>query len=124
MDAGHEPPYTVQADGAVRRVVKAGNIVLGLLPDYEFAGGTLYLQPGDYLVLYTDGVTEAMNAGQQPFGADAIATTLSRAGQSACSDRISCERILQTLLEDLRVHVGEAHQSDDITMLVVRYLGR
>jgi len=119
VDAGHEPPFILQRDGAVLRVPKAGGIVLGFLPSHEFGGGTLHLNPGDALVLYTDGITEAMNTGHQLFGADAIETTLSRAGQAAGS-----ERVIHALLEDLRVHVGEAEQSDDITMLVIRYLGR
>jgi serine phosphatase RsbU (regulator of sigma subunit) len=116
-DAGHEPPFILQPDGVVRSVAKAGGIVLGLLPDYEFAGGTLHLKPGESLVLYTDGVTEAMNASHQLFGADALVKTLSQAGLS-----IGSNRIIQALLEAIRAHVGEAHQSDDITMLVIRYL--
>jgi phosphoserine phosphatase RsbU/P len=64
-------------------------------------------------------VTEAMNVGHQLFGAQAMEKTLSRAGQTAAS-----ERIIKVLLEDMRVFVGEAHQSDDITMLVIKYLGR
>jgi serine phosphatase RsbU (regulator of sigma subunit) len=118
-DAGHEPPFILQPDGVVRSVAKAGGVVLGLLPDFEFAAGTLHLQPGDNLVLYTDGVTEAMNAGHQLFGARALIKTLSQAGPSADS-----KKVIDALLEDIHVHVGEAHQSDDITMLAIRYLGR
>jgi len=118
-DAGHEPPFILQASGTVLKVKKVGGIVLGFMPGQEFPGGTLQLNPGDALVLYTDGVTEAMNVGHELFGAQAIEETLSRAGQTAAS-----ERIIKVLLEDMRVFVGEAHQSDDITMLVIKYLGR
>jgi phosphoserine phosphatase RsbU/P len=118
-DAGHEPPFILQASGTVLKVNKVGGIVLGFMPGQEFPGGTLQLNPGDALVLYTDGVTEAMNVGHQLFGAQAIEQTLSRAGQTPAS-----ERIIKVLLEDMRVFVGEAHQSDDITMLVIKYLGR
>jgi sigma-B regulation protein RsbU (phosphoserine phosphatase) len=118
-DAGHDSPFILQSDGVVQRVVKAGGIALGLLPSYEFHVGTLDLKPGDSLVLYTDGVTEAMNGSQQPFGADALIKTLSQAGPSAGS-----QGVIQALLQDIHVHAGAAHQSDDITMLAIRYLGR
>ena len=118
-DAGHEPPFIRRPSGAVLKPEKVGGIVLGFLPDARFRSGTLHLSRGDALVLYTDGVNEAMNTGRQLFGADAIEQSLSRAGQAASS-----ERIIQGLLADLRVFVGGAQQSDDITMLVIRYLGR
>jgi serine phosphatase RsbU (regulator of sigma subunit)/anti-sigma regulatory factor (Ser/Thr protein kinase) len=114
-DAGHEPPFIRQPSGAVQKVEKVGGIALGFLPDLRYRSGVLQLNPGDALVLYTDGVTEAMNTGHQLFGADAIERTLSK---------VASARIIQGLLEDLRTFVGEAHQSDDITMLVIRYLGR
>jgi len=118
-DAGHEPPFILQPSGTVLKVNKVGGIVLGFMPDQKFPSGTIQLNPEDALVLYTDGVTEAMNVGHQLFGAEAIERTLSRAGQAAMS-----ERIVKVLLDDMRVFVGEAHQSDDITMLVIKYLGR
>jgi serine phosphatase RsbU (regulator of sigma subunit)/anti-sigma regulatory factor (Ser/Thr protein kinase) len=117
-DAGHEPPFIVQPSGAVLTVNKVGGLVLGFLPGEEFRVGTLQLHPADALVLYTDGATEAMNVGHELFGVEAIEKALSRAGKAAAS-----ERIIKTLLESVRVFVGEAEQSDDITMLVVKYLG-
>ena len=118
-DAGHEPPFIVQPSGAVRMVDKVGGIVLGFIPGQEFTSGTMQLNPGDTLVLYTDGVTEAMNVDHELFGAEAIEKTLSQTGQPADS-----EAIINALLEDVRVFVGEAQQHDDITMLVIQYRGR
>lgn len=118
-DAGHEPPFVLQPSGTVLKINKVGGIVLGFMPDQKFSSGTIQLDPGDALVLYTDGVTEAMNVGHQLFGAEAIEKTLSRAGRAALS-----ERIVKVLLDEMRGFVGEAHQSDDITMLVIKYLGR
>ena len=79
----------------------------------------MQLNPGDALVLYTDGVTEAMDPGRRLFGIDAMRRTLSGVGEGAGS-----HRIVQGLLEEVRGFAGTAHQSDDITILVVRYLGR
>jgi serine phosphatase RsbU (regulator of sigma subunit)/anti-sigma regulatory factor (Ser/Thr protein kinase) len=118
-DAGHELPFILQSSGTVVTVNKVGGIVLGFIPGNEFKSGTMQLNPGDTLILYTDGVTEAMDVNRQLFGADAIEATLSRSGQGADS-----EGIIKALLEDMRVFVGEAHQSDDITMLVIKYRGR
>jgi phosphoserine phosphatase RsbU/P len=118
-DAGHEPPFILQASGAVLRVEKVGGVALGFCPDLSFRSGTLELNRGDALVLYTDGVNEAMNVGHQLFGTDAIERTLSGVGQAASS-----EEIIKGLLDDIRVFVGGARQSDDLTMLVIRYLGR
>jgi sigma-B regulation protein RsbU (phosphoserine phosphatase) len=118
-DAGHEPPFILQADGTVRAVSKVGGIALGFVPDHKFRGGTLQLNPGDALLLYTDGVTEAMNTNRELLGAEAIETSLSRAGRGAGS-----EKIIRAVLEDLRAFVGGAHQSDDVTMLAIRYFGR
>ncbi len=98
---------------------KVGGVVLGFMPGHEFSSGTIQLNPGEAFIFYTDGVTEAMNMDRHLFGAEAIETTLAKTGQSPSS-----EKIINTMLEDLRVFVGEAHQSDDITMLVIKYLGR
>jgi sigma-B regulation protein RsbU (phosphoserine phosphatase) len=119
VDAGHEPPFVLQPRGAVLKVDKTGGIVLGFMPGQTFNSGSLQLNPGDALVLYTDGVSEAMNASRQLFGAEAIEKTLSRIGPMASS-----KRIINALLDDVHLFVGGAKQSDDITMLVIRYLGR
>ena len=118
-DAGHEPPFIRQPSGGVIKVDKVGGLVLGFIPNHEFQSGTLQLNPGEALVLYTDGVTEAMNTDHRLYGAEAIERTISQAEKDA-----GTERIINVLLEDMRGFVGEAHQSDDITMLVIKYLGR
>ena len=118
-DAGHEPPFILQPDGKVLKVDKVGGIVLGFMPGMAFKSGVMQLNPGEALVLYTDGVTEAMNVGHQLFGAEAIEETLARSGENADS-----ETIIKVLLREMSMFVGEAHQSDDITMLVIKYKGR
>jgi serine phosphatase RsbU (regulator of sigma subunit)/anti-sigma regulatory factor (Ser/Thr protein kinase)/putative methionine-R-sulfoxide reductase with GAF domain len=119
VDAGHEPPFILQPSRTVVKVDKVGGIVLGFLPGQEFPSGALQLNPGDALVLYTDGVTEAMDDAHRLFGAEAIEKTLRQTEQLAAS-----ERIIKVLLDGVRVFVGKASQSDDITMLVIKYLGR
>ncbi|HEY6344391.1 MAG TPA: SpoIIE family protein phosphatase [Bryobacteraceae bacterium] len=118
-DAGHEPPFILQPAGTVVKVDKIGGLVLGFIPGHEFKSGTLQLNPGDALVLYTDGVTEAMNIERQLYGAEAIERTLGTAEKGADS-----ERLIKVVLNDVRGFGGAAEQSDDITMLVIRYFGR
>jgi sigma-B regulation protein RsbU (phosphoserine phosphatase) len=118
-DAGHELPFILQASGEVLKVEKVGGLVLGFIRGEEFRTGTMQLNPGDTLFLYTDGVTEAMNVKHELFGVDSIEKALSQMGQTPTS-----EAIIQAVLEGMRVFVGEANQHDDITMLVIRYCGR
>jgi serine phosphatase RsbU (regulator of sigma subunit)/anti-sigma regulatory factor (Ser/Thr protein kinase) len=117
-DAGHEPPFIRQVSGVAREVDKIGGLVLGFLPDYKFTSGTLKLNPGETFVLYTDGVTEAMNMTREQYGAKAIERAISISEEGAGS-----EQIIKTLLNDMHGFVGGAHQSDDITILAIKYLG-
>jgi serine phosphatase RsbU (regulator of sigma subunit)/anti-sigma regulatory factor (Ser/Thr protein kinase) len=118
-DAGHEPPFIRQVSGMALEVDKIGGLVLGFLPDYKFTSGTLKLNPGETFVLYTDGVTEAMNIAHEQYGAEAIERAISNSEEDAGS-----EQIVKTLLKDMHGFVGGAHQSDDITILAIKYLGR
>ena len=70
--------------------------------------------PGDVLVLYTDGVTEAMNASHDQFGQDRLETAL-RASEGA-----SAEGVLDTIVKAIRSFTGDIPQSDDLTLFVVR----
>jgi len=89
------------------------------MPDYEFRSGTIQLDPGDTLLLYTDGVNEAMNKNRQMFKVSAIEETL-----RAFSTGVPAESIGKTMIRKVEEFVGGAPQSDDITLLVVRYCDR
>jgi phosphoserine phosphatase RsbU/P len=116
-DGGHEPPYLVHGNGGAAVIQKIGGLALGFVPDFQFRCGRIQLSPGDSLVLYTDGITEAMNASHELFGADRIRENLNRvvAGSTAQS-------LTKTLLGGVAAFVAGAKQSDDITLLVIRYL--
>ena len=116
-NAGHNLPYVVKSSGEVRQVDSAPGIVLGVLPDFEFPGGTLDLEPGDVLFFYTDGVNEAMDEAGVEFGDERLAAVLAEAAGSS-ADAFS-DRVVQAV----HAHAGEAPQSDDITCMTLRYLG-
>jgi phosphoserine phosphatase RsbU/P len=67
VNAGHNPPVVMHRNGSHERLTEGG-IVLGAFPNQSFATGSVRLQSGDRLVLYTDGVTEAANANDEEFG--------------------------------------------------------
>lgn len=117
-DAGHEPPFLIGASGPPRRLEKEGGIVLGLLPGQEFATGRWQLHPGETLVLFTDGVTEAMNARDEFFGLERVTAALAGADPRAASSAIAA-----TLLAGVRAFAGDGRPSDDVTVLAIQYRG-
>ena len=118
-DGGHEPPFVLRAGGAIEMLEKKSGIALGFLDDYEFPEGTIQLGPGDSLLLYTDGVNEAMNFQRDLFKTTGIQTAL-----LPVSSRVPAETVTLNLMRELSLFVGGAPQSDDITVMVVRYCGR
>jgi serine phosphatase RsbU (regulator of sigma subunit) len=118
-DGGHEPPFIKRFKGAVEMVEKKQGMALGVMDDYAFESGTMQLQPGDSLLLYTDGVNEAMNMSNQMFKTPTIGQTI-----AGLPDRTSAEEIAKTLVGKVSEWVGAAPQSDDITVLAIRYCGR
>jgi sigma-B regulation protein RsbU (phosphoserine phosphatase) len=110
-NAGHCAPLLVRANGAIVRL-DAGGAVLGVFPEWPFEQAEVALAPGDRLVLFTDGVTEASNARDEEFGEERLAELT-----SALRDRGAHElknRILQTVSS----FTGGRAQ-DDATLVVV-----
>jgi len=119
-NAGHNPPLVLRDRGLADRVgflPRGGGLVLGAMPGYPYRTGTLTLAAGDSLVLYTDGVTEAMDVSDALFGEERLLR--------AC--RFERHRgpkyVVDALFAAVRAFAGAAPQSDDITILAVRYLG-
>jgi sigma-B regulation protein RsbU (phosphoserine phosphatase) len=114
INAGHEPPVIVGPHG-VRRLPPTGP-ALGLMPGLPFTVGEATLAPGESLVAWTDGVTEARtNAGEELFGEERALETVRPAGISAAG-------MLDRLLDAVDQWAGGAEQSDDITLLAARRL--
>lgn len=116
VNAGHNPPYLWRRDGTVERLDKGGMIlgVMETMIPYE-EGGVAFGE-GDMLVLFTDGVSEAMNPAAQEYGEPRLEAMLSRAG-----DR-DARSLIESIHRDIQAHAAGAAQSDDITMMVVRFL--
>jgi serine phosphatase RsbU (regulator of sigma subunit) len=113
---GHNPPFVIRAGGAVE-TVPAGGALLGVLDSPRFSEHRLALHPGDTLLLYTDGVTEAADCTDLLYGEGRLAGMLA----GACNG--TSEQLVQELLSDVERHSEGIAQSDDITVLAMRYLG-
>ena len=114
-NAGHNPPLLVSASG-IRRLDRGG-VVLGLFDDASFEEETVTLQKGDLIIAFSDGVTEAMNPDSEEFTDDRLlACASAHRGEPP-------QQVLDALLEDVQTFCAGATQSDDVTVVMVRYNG-
>ncbi len=112
---GHNPPIVVTKDGDSQFLECFHGVALGMFDDMEYRNTSYRLQPGDSLILYTDGITEAMDAQGDLYEDERL---LENAGKSATrSAREMCKEIVASVHSFTRNHP----QSDDITCLVIRY---
>jgi len=114
VNAGHNPPLLKRADGSCEFIKVQPGIVLGITDMVTYTEQTLTLQAGDYFCLYTDGVTEAMNSRDEQYSDPRLLETL----RKLCG---SPAELLQGIRADVAAFVGDAPQSDDITMLILQY---
>jgi sigma-B regulation protein RsbU (phosphoserine phosphatase) len=99
------------------RRLETGGVVLGLFEQATFEEETVTLQPGDLIVLFSDGVTEAMNPDSEEFTDDRLlACAEKHRGQAP-------QQVLDALLADVQAFCAGATQSDDVTVVMVRYNG-
>ena len=115
-NAGHNPPYLIKADGTIEQLPLSKDIVVGALDDFQFSEETLLLEHGDTLLLYTDGVTEAINVNDEEYGEKRLEETLKDVTQQ------NCQQIINTVKANVKTFAGEAEQSDDITLLAIKRL--
>jgi serine phosphatase RsbU (regulator of sigma subunit) len=117
VNAGHNPCYRLEAKGAVATLPGPTDPALGAVEPHAYRSSRLRLEPGDGVLLYTDGVVEARSAGDEEFHAQRLESYL--AGCRAAS----AEGVVTGLLERLDDFVGDAPQYDDVTLLALRWLG-
>jgi sigma-B regulation protein RsbU (phosphoserine phosphatase) len=118
-DGGHEPPLIRRQDGRVELVDKVGGLALGCVEDFPYSSGSLQLRPGDTLVLYTDGVTEATNEQQDTFSTGRLVDMLGNLDEADPPYAAT-----RSILDAVRAFSRNVPQSDDITILALQYRGR
>jgi sigma-B regulation protein RsbU (phosphoserine phosphatase) len=115
VNAGHNPPYLMRRSetGVEISELAIGGTVLGLFPEVPFDQATVDLCPGDVLLAFTDGVTEALNPAGEEFGNDRLKDLLSANAASSASE------IASQLSERVREWIGSAEQYDDLTFVLL-----
>jgi sigma-B regulation protein RsbU (phosphoserine phosphatase) len=114
VNAGHNPPVVFRSGDETLEELLPTGIVLGAMQNREYSSRTLSIGSGDVIVMYTDGVTEAINAKEELFGEDRLNTILKE------NARLSAEEILDRILVAVEEFSGDMPQFDDITLLVVK----
>lgn len=116
VNAGHNPPYIVRADGRDEELSEGGTI-LGILAESPFTSGETTLAPGDTLALYTDGVTEGANAAGEMWGEARLLEALREGRTTPVPD------LVRQLVDTVRAFEGDQGPADDITLLLARRAG-
>ena len=114
INAGHPSPILIRR-GVAEEAFTEGSYPVGLVPEAEYTAVCLKLEPGDTLVLFSDGVTEAADPDEQLFGTTRLKELLT--GQLECP----LEQLQKCVLEAVENFSRGAHQADDLTLLIVRY---
>ena len=113
VNGGHEPPRVIRAGGMVRTMLPPTGPAVGMLPEIPFKGGTIVLEPGETLLVLTDGVTESRAPNGMLFGDDATDALLTAPADSA-------DILLNRVLDAVHVHAAGDPAADDVTLLAVR----
>jgi serine phosphatase RsbU (regulator of sigma subunit) len=117
VNAGHVPPLILRRTGAIEGLA-SGNLPVGMFDEAEFSSAAVDLQEGDFLVIYTDGVSEAANIHSELFEEHRLRTVLEQfKGQKV-------DQITEAIREGVKAFTAGAPQSDDITILAVQYKGQ
>ena len=112
-NGGHNSPLVVHADGASALLPLTDGIALGIVPGLPYQQNTVTLSPGDTVIFYTDGVTEAMNGEEEQFGLDPLSEFFQ------ANPPQDPEQATATVFEAVNAFAGDTPQSDDITCLVL-----
>ncbi|MGH7680350.1 MAG: PP2C family protein-serine/threonine phosphatase [Candidatus Eiseniibacteriota bacterium] len=113
-NAGHNYPILRSANGTCR-FLEEGGIPLGIEPGFVYPEGRTTLSPGDTLVMYTDGITDARNRLGEDFGEERLISVVER-----LPDRFSAEEIVQSIADEVARFSDGADQMDDITLLALK----
>ena len=112
-NGGHDSPLVIHTDGSSTLLPLTRGIALGVLPGLSYRQKTFTLEPGDTVILYTDGVTEAMNAEGEQYGLDQLREVFAGAPPTGSRDANL------TVFREVHEFAGGTPQSDDITCLVL-----
>ncbi len=113
INAGHNNPILRRANGSIERL-DVGGLPLGIQPDVKYESATVTLAPGDWLVIFTDGLVEAENAHQEEYGEPPVLSSIAANAALRPSD------MLKRLMAELDLFVGQTPQHDDVTCMLLK----
>lgn len=113
-NAGHNRPLLRRADGTIE-TLSLGDIPIGFLSEFSFREDAITFNPGDLLLIYSDGITEAMDTAKTQFDEDRLLQLLNRADSSP-------NQLITQIIEEVEVFAKGAQQSDDMTLLALKRL--
>jgi sigma-B regulation protein RsbU (phosphoserine phosphatase) len=117
INAGHNPPFILGKEGSSITLLKAEGIALGVIDDIDLESVEVQLKPGDVVVLYTDGVTEATNDINEEYGVERLTNLATRLKEKPAKE------IIEAIVEDVTAFALGRPQFDDITIMVLKDLG-
>lgn len=115
-DAGQEPPFILKRGKGPARLREGGSLI-GIADELPFEEANVSLDEGDILVIYSDGVTEAMDCNRGQFGETKLLDVVTR------NAGLSARQLIDSIVSAIREHAGGAQQHDDITAVVVKRSG-
>jgi sigma-B regulation protein RsbU (phosphoserine phosphatase) len=113
-NAGHNPPLLLRADGRTIQYLHEGGVALGVLPDARYEERPIALQPGDVLLLYTDGISEAESPQGEQFGTRRLEECLKSHREGSANE------ILKAIVDTTMAWAAEKGVNDDLTLVVVK----
>lgn len=116
-NAGHDPPYIVRKDGGYELAEQRHGPPVGVIEDPEYSEDTIDLGPGDVFVIYTDGVTDAVNPSNEAFGRERLESILSS------DNALTPESMVTEIVDAIHQFEEGSDQADDVTILAVGYNG-
>ncbi len=117
-NAGHNPPYIMKNEGnSIEKLESTGDTILGCFEGYKYSSKKIQLNPNEGILLYTDGITEAFNREQVAYSEERLEALI------ASLHQLSAQGIINTIVADVTAFAQDEPQSDDITMLMLKYFG-
>jgi phosphoserine phosphatase RsbU/P len=113
INAGHNNPILRRASGQIERL-DVGGLPFGIQPEVKYQAATVTLAPGDWLIIFTDGLVEAENARQEEYGEPRLLTAIEAA------KTVEPGEMLKRLMAELDLFVGNTPQHDDVTCMLLK----
>ena len=117
-NAAHNYPYILSADGTLHTLSKSHGLPLGIYKDKTYKSSTVELKFDDTVILYTDGVINAIDVKNHLYGSERLEHNIQNLND------LNSEEVINRLLKSIMIYEGGSHQSDDISILAFRYMKR